>query len=329
LPTTTGEAYAEAQTKTGRFEMTKSPDVVVPAASEAAGGESVASRPGPPVGASVAAGIHVLIGRVLKDLPAVGKGSQAPASMGNYSFRGIDDTLNALNPILSKHGVFFIPIVEKRRDSDRQTGKGGTLWMVSLRVRYRFYGPNGDYLDAVVEGEGSDSGDKATQKALTAAMKYMLFQVFAISTKEVGEMDAERHDVPESSPRQPQESRPRRRSEHGAVTGLHAQFIASARKAGVVIEPSYIANMDTDELNDLWGEIKAGDHDGKVLKAPQDAPGDEKPANPLSVLPEGLETMVRDKRGVFAAGWFAEFMQKKGRLVPTPEDLKEIEEACR
>jgi hypothetical protein len=303
--------------------MTKSPDVVVPAASEAAEGGSVAPRPGPHLGASVAAGIHVLIGRVLADLPAVGKGSKAPQAMGGYSFRGIDDTLNALNPILSKHGVFFMPIVEERRDSDRETGKGGTLWMVSLRVRYRFYGPNGDWVDAVVEGEGSDSGDKATQKAMTAAMKYMLFQVFAISTQEVGEMDSERHTVPESSPRRPAPKQ----------ADLSAQFIASARKLGVVIEPPYIAGMSTDELNELWAEIKAGKHSGDVLSEPRKGPSapqsDERPVNPLLVLPEGLETMVRDKRGVFAAGWFAEFMQKKGRLVPNADDLKEIEEACR
>jgi hypothetical protein len=298
---------------------------------EVAGPGSVGSPPLVPPGASAIGTdtIHVLIGRVLRDLPAVGKGSTAPQGMGGYSFRGIDDTLNALNPILSKHGVFFIPLVEKRRDSDRQTGKGGTLWMVSLRVRYRFYGPAGDYLDAVVEGEGSDSGDKATQKALTAAMKYMLFQVFAISTKEVGEMDAERHNVPDSSPRRQESRKPAAPVQ--SVDNLSAQFIASARKLGVVIEPEYIAGKSTDELNELWAEIKAGKHTGDVLgaKPAQDAPGAPSGLSPLASLPDDVQTVVRDKRGVFAAGWVAEFMQRKGRLVPTAEDVDEIVRECR
>ncbi len=274
--------------------------------------------------------IHVLLGRVLRDLPAVGKGSTAPDSMGNYSFRGIDDTLNALNPILSKHGVFYVPIVEERRDSDRQTSGGKSLWMVSLRVRYRFYGPAGDSVDCVVEGEGSDSGDKATQKAMTAAMKYMLFQVFAISTKEVGEMDAERHDVPETTPRPRQEPR-RPAAPTQSVDNLSAQFIASARKQGVVIEPEYIAGKSTDELNELWAEIKAGKHTGDVLgaKPAQDAPGAPSGLSPLALLPEDLAVVVKEKRGVFAAGWVQEFLQRKSHTLPTPEDLIEIERECR
>jgi hypothetical protein len=273
--------------------------------------------------------IHVLLGRILAELPAVGKGSKAPAGMGGYSFRGIDDTLNALNPILSRHSVFFMPHVEERRDSDRETGKGGTLWMVSLRVRYRFYGPGGDWVDCVVEGEGSDSGDKATQKAMTAAMKYMLFQVFAISTQEVGEMDAERHEVPETSPRRQEPRKPAAPPQ--SADNLSAQFIASARKLGVVIEPGYIAGKSTDELNDLWAEIKAGKHTGDVLgaKGPQDAPGATSGLSPLALLPDDLQIVVREKRGVFAAGWVQEFLQRKDHTLPTPEDLIEIEKECR
>jgi ERF superfamily len=296
-------------------------------ASEVAGAGSLPPLAWSPPGASVATEtIHVLMGRILAELPAVGKGSKAPAGMGGYSFRGIDDTLNALNPILSRHGVFFMPFVEKRRDSDRETGKGGTLWMVSLRVRYRFYGPLGDWVDCVVEGEGSDSGDKATQKAMTAAMKYMLFQVFAISTQEVGEMDAERHEVPETSPRRQEPRKPPQSADN-----LSAQFIASARKLGVVIEPGYIAGKSTDELNDLWAEIKAGKHTGDVLgsKGPQDAPGAPSGLSPLAALPDDLAVIVKEKHGRMAAGWVAEFMQRKGRMVPNYDDLAEIEKECR
>ncbi len=317
--------------------MKTSVDSAAVPVAEAAGTGSVGSPPlvPPPASAIGIDTIHVLLGRILRDLPAVGKGSTAPASMGNYSFRGIDDTLNALNPILSKHGVFYVPIVEERRDSDRQTSGGKSLWMVSLRVRYRFYGPAGDSLDCVVEGEGSDSGDKATQKAMTAAMKYMLFQVFAISTKEVGEMDAERHDVPETTPR-PRQEHPvseARRPSRPATEDERTQFIANARKWRVIVEPPYIAGWSTGELNELWEEIKAGKHAGDTLGAPakpaQDAPGAPSGLSPLASLPDDVQTVVRDKRGVFAAGWVAEFMQRKGRLVPTPADVDEIVRECR
>lgn len=137
--------------------------------------------------------IHDLMGLVLKDLPAIGKDSKAPAVMGGYAFRGIDGVLNALNPILSKYGVFYVPYaIEERIDSVRKTAKGNDLFVTCLKVKYRFYGPTGDYVECEVWGEGSDSGDKATQKALTGAQKYMLFQVFCISTEEAASMDIDR-----------------------------------------------------------------------------------------------------------------------------------------
>jgi hypothetical protein len=136
--------------------------------------------------------VHQVISRVLADLPAIDKNSKAPAAMGGYSFRGIDDVLNSLNPLLSEHGLFYMPTVLERRDSVRKTRSGGDLFVTNLLVKYTFYGPGGDYLECVVWGEGSDSGDKATQKALTGAMKYMLFQVFAISTQDMADMEIDR-----------------------------------------------------------------------------------------------------------------------------------------
>lgn len=140
--------------------------------------------------------IHVLMGRVLADLPAIGK-AQFNKQQG-FAFRGIDDVLNALNPLLSKHGVFYLPDVIERVSSQRLTKGGGVMYEVNLHVRFRFYGPAGDYVEASGWGEGTDSGDKATNKAMTCAMKYVLFQVFAISTAEAAEMDTDKH-TPENS----------------------------------------------------------------------------------------------------------------------------------
>lgn len=131
--------------------------------------------------------IHVLMSRVLADLPAIGK-NQMNQQQG-FKFRGFDDVIDALNPLLAKHGVFFVPTVLERIDSHRQTRNGGTLWVVALHVQYTFYGPNGDSVTATGWGEGTDSGDKATQKAMTGALKYVLFQTFAIATKETADSD--------------------------------------------------------------------------------------------------------------------------------------------
>lgn len=142
--------------------------------------------------------IHVLMARVLADMPAIGK-NQRNQQQG-FNFRGIDDVLDALHPLLGRHGVFYVPDVIERVAEERPTRSGGVLYTVHLHVRFRFYGPAGDYVEASGWGEGTDSGDKATNKAMTGAQKYVLFQVFAISTNEQAQEDSDRLQAPETAP---------------------------------------------------------------------------------------------------------------------------------
>lgn len=132
--------------------------------------------------------IHAKMAAVLAALPAIGKGGTAPASMGGYKFRGIEQVLDALNPILSEQGVYYTPrVIERVVGTDR-----GKMHVVNLHVEYTFHCADGSSVTASVWGEGSDTGDKSTQKAMTAAQKYMLFQVFAIATEDQANSDSDR-----------------------------------------------------------------------------------------------------------------------------------------
>lgn len=142
--------------------------------------------------------VHVLMGRILADLPAIGK-NQRNSEQG-FMFRGMDDVLDALNPIMAKHGVFCVPDVCERVAAQRTTRGGATMYEVNLHVRFTFYGPNGDSVRGSGWGEGTDMGDKATNKAMTNAFKYVLFQTFAISTREAAETDNDRHTPEETIP---------------------------------------------------------------------------------------------------------------------------------
>lgn len=130
-----------------------------------------------------------------------------------YQFRGIDDVYAALQLILSKYGVFTVPEVLDESRVERANKSGGTLTFVSLKIRYRFYAIDGSSVDAVVIGEGMDSGDKATNKAMSVAHKYALLQVFAIPTEEAKDPEEDspeplpvqekQHPGPEKSPQKP------------------------------------------------------------------------------------------------------------------------------
>ena len=113
-----------------------------------------------------------------------------------FKYRGIDDVLNTFQPLLAKHHVFVVPEVLDQQRQERTTGKGGSLLYSLLRMRYTFYAEDGSSVSAVVIGEGMDSGDKASNKAMSVAMKYAMFQVFCIPTEEMQDPDA---DTPEPS----------------------------------------------------------------------------------------------------------------------------------
>ncbi len=112
-----------------------------------------------------------------------------------YNFRGVDDVYAALQEVLAKHGVFTMPYVLTERTEERQTKAGSALIYRILKIRYRFYADDGSYVDARVIGEGMDSGDKASNKAMSVAHKYALLQAFAIPTEGLKDPENESHDV--------------------------------------------------------------------------------------------------------------------------------------
>jgi len=115
-------------------------------------------------------------------------------SFDKYKFRGIDDVYNSLAPIMAEHKLVVIPNVESYTTETFQTSAGKPSIMVRATVRYVLVDAEDDSsTSALVVGEASDRGDKAMNKALSAAYKLMAFQVFCIPT------EAESRDSEEES----------------------------------------------------------------------------------------------------------------------------------
>lgn len=115
----------------------------------------------------------------------------------HFKYRGIDAVMNTYNPLLAKHGVFMVPTVLEQTREERKSSNGGNLVYSILKIKYTFYASDGSSVEATVIGEGMDSGDKASNKAMAVGMKYALFQTFCIPTEEMGadDPDAESHSV--------------------------------------------------------------------------------------------------------------------------------------
>jgi hypothetical protein len=142
--------------------------------------------------------IYALIPKVMADIGAIGKDRKNEKQ--GYKFRGIDDVYNAANGALSKHGVFCVPEVLEETRTERTNSTGTLLFSVYLKVKYIFFAPDGSSVEAVVSCEGFDSGDKATNKALSAGQKYAFLQVFCIPTEEQKDSEVDDHEVVAKQP---------------------------------------------------------------------------------------------------------------------------------
>jgi hypothetical protein len=137
--------------------------------------------------------IYEAIPAVMGEIGAITKGKKN-AQQG-FMYRGIDDVMNALQPLLVKYKVAIVPEVIEQRREERTTKSGSGLIYSICTVRYTFFAEDGTSLTAVVVGEGMDSGDKATNKAMSIAFKYACFQVFCIPTEEMIDPDSESHEI--------------------------------------------------------------------------------------------------------------------------------------
>ena len=151
-------------------------------------------------------GVYVAINRVQAALAECGITKDRTANQGgggSYKYRGIDEVYNALSPLLAKHGLCILPRVLSRSVTERLSGNGKTLFYVVVEVEFDFVAVS-DGSKHVVKtfGEAMDSGDKATNKAMSAAYKYAAFQAFAIPTEGDNDADATTHDVSASRPPQ-------------------------------------------------------------------------------------------------------------------------------
>ena len=137
--------------------------------------------------------IYEAISRYMEEIGAVGK--DAVNKQQGFKYRGVDAVMNAINPALVKNHVFIVPEVLEQQRQERTTSKGAVLIYSICRIKYTFYAEDGSSIEAVTVGEGMDSGDKATNKAMAIAFKYACFQVFCIPTEEMKDPDGETPDA--------------------------------------------------------------------------------------------------------------------------------------
>ncbi len=135
--------------------------------------------------------------KITEELKTVEKNLNVPVS-AKSSYKAVSerDVLDAVKPLEAKYGVYSYAydrkIIENgelvSNKKDFQTGeiKEQKQLYMRLEVTYRFVNVDNpqEYIEIKTYGDGIDTGDKATGKAMTYADKYALLKAYKISTGE-------------------------------------------------------------------------------------------------------------------------------------------------
>lgn len=149
--------------------------------------------------------IYKKIIEVMADINAIGKDRRNQQQ--GFQFRGIDDVMNELHSSLAKCGVFVLPKVLEETRTTGKTSRGGDMFYTRLKINFGFYAEDGSHVDAVVIGEAMDTGDKASNKALSIGLKYAMLQVFCIPTEDEKDPDAVSPQPAAGTIQQPQQKK--------------------------------------------------------------------------------------------------------------------------
>lgn len=161
--------------------------------------------------------IYAAIAGVIADCGIVGK-DKVNKQQG-FKYRSVDDVFNALHPALAKNKVVIIPtVVERQCEEVGKTKNGTAILKVICKVKYDICAEDGSCVTSIIYGEGMDMGDKATNKAMAIAYKYLCFQVFCIPTEEMSDPDGESLEEKIGTPKKQLEKKKEKPKEQPATT---------------------------------------------------------------------------------------------------------------
>lgn len=208
--------------------------------------------------------VYKTINAVQADLARSGIGKDSTNTFDNYKFRGIDAVYNTLSPLLAKHGLCILPRMLTRHVDERTSAKGGALFYVTVEAEFDFVcAEDGSKHTIRTFGEAMDRGDKATNKAMSAAYKYAAFQAFAIPTEGDNDADATTHEVAAK----PMRHSPTKGEMEGLtpevqeyIRDLASDVTDAFRGAEAALQAAAVRRVDSERLDDsqkmaLWAQL--------------------------------------------------------------------------
>jgi hypothetical protein len=101
----------------------------------------------------------------------------------NYTFASEKEFIKTLRPVMIENGVtVYVKSMNQIVQTEYTTRNNAVMLRTNIHGVVTFTHVSGSFVDVESYGEGADSGDKSTNKAMTDLYKYALRQTFMIET---------------------------------------------------------------------------------------------------------------------------------------------------
>jgi hypothetical protein len=213
--------------------------------------------------------VYAAIHAVAADLSELGieKGRKNQAQ--GFVFRGIDDVLQTLSPILKKHKLLMLPTQIERVATVTTSSTGKPMNHVSVTMEYKFVSVE-DGSEQVIRmpGEGMDSGDKATSKAVSMAYKYACFQALCIPFEGCEDSDEDSPEIGKATAPGVKQDKPPAPAPKAPESPKADGFIDEKQRKA--IKEASLAALKTADQVSAWFKAKGIESFGKIKASQYD-----------------------------------------------------------
>jgi hypothetical protein len=115
---------------------------------------------------------------IKRNVGAIEKGRKYDAAGTKFNYRGTDDVIDVVFPLLNEFGVILVPKVLEVVDAT--SGKTNPTPMVRVRCEFRFYAEDGSFVECITVGQAQAASDKAATAAQSVATRIALCQTLTI-----------------------------------------------------------------------------------------------------------------------------------------------------
>lgn len=145
--------------------------------------------------------IQSALNAAMRDIARIGIAKLNNANLGgaNVKFRGVEQAMNEMSPIMVNHGITVAPHYSDLTIQERQKAEAGKFTrFVTIKGTFTFTAEDDSSVTSEAYGEAMDSGDKAVIKAQSVAFRTALFQLFVVPTMSM-DTELDDHEEPEVS----------------------------------------------------------------------------------------------------------------------------------